>query len=332
MKLAAILIAIAFMIVGVEYAWHTVGAAGPALPLKLVGDFPLTGNTTRFDYASMDRLDGLLWIAHMGDGSVEAFDVKTNHVTLTVPLGSGASVRGILFAHGEVYASAQGIGAVVVLDKKGNRVASVAVGDPDGLAYDPGTQRLFVSDESGNRDIVIDAKTHARAAAIELAGEAGNTQYDTVSKHIFIGVQTRNELAEIDPSTLKVIRRYPLPGCRSSHSVVIDSEQQAAYVGCQSNAQLVRLDLRTGMVTGSGGVGVGVDVLALDASSHRLYVSSESGVISVYDVRSGQLNRIAQAFLHLHAHVVAVDQQTHRVYFPLQDVSGKAVMRVMEPI
>jgi DNA-binding beta-propeller fold protein YncE len=332
MKLAAILIAIAFMVVGVEHAWHTVGAAGPALPLKLVGDFPLTGNTTRFDYASMDRLDGLLWIAHMGDGSVEAFDVKTNHVTLTVPLGSGASVRGILFAHGEVYASAQGIGAVVVLDKKGKRVASVAVGDPDGLAYDPGTQRLFVSDESGNRDIVIDAKTHARAAAIELAGEAGNTQYDTVSKHIFIGVQTRNELAEIDPSTLKVIRRYPLPGCRSSHSVVIDSEQQAAYVGCQSNAQLVRLDLRTGMVTGSGGVGVGVDVLALDASSHRLYVSSESGVISVYDVRSGQLNRIAQAFLHLHAHVVAVDQQTHRVYFPLQDVSGKAVMRVMEPI
>jgi DNA-binding beta-propeller fold protein YncE len=332
MKRVAILVAIACMIAAVEYAWQTAGVTGPALPLKLVGDFPLTGNPTRFDYASMDRIDRSLWIAHMGDGSVEAFDVKTNHVTLTVPLGSGASIRGILFAHGEVYAAAQGLGAVVVLDKQGKRVASVAVGDPDGLAYDPRTQRIFVSDESGNRDIVIDAKTHARAGAIELAGEAGNTQYDAVSKHIVVGVQTRNELAEIDPSTLKIIRRYPLPGCRSSHSVVIDSEQQAAYVGCQNNAQLVRLDLRTGTVTGSGGVGVGVDVLALDVSSHRLYVSSESGVISVYDVGAGQLNRIAQAFLHLHAHVVAVDQQTHRVYFPLQDVGGKPVMRVMEPI
>ena len=320
------------MIAAVEDAWQTAGATGPALPLKLVGDFPLMGNPTRFDYASMDRIDGSLWIAHMGDGSVEAFDVKTNHVTLTVSLGNKASVRGILFAHGEVYAAAQGIGAVVVLDKEGKHVASVAVGDPDGLAYDPGTQRIFVSDESGNRDIAIDAKTHARAGAVELAGEAGNTKYDAVSKHIFVGVQTRDELAEIDPSTLKVIRQYRLPGCRSSHSVVIDSEQRAAYVGCQINAQLVRLDLRTGTVRGSGGVGVGVDVLALDASSHRLYVSSESGVISVYDVGRGRLNRIAQAFLHLHAHVVAVDQQTHRVYFPLQDVGGKPVMRVMEPI
>ncbi len=332
MKRVAILVAIACIIAAFEYAWQTAGAAGPALPLKLVGDFPLTGNTTRFDYASMDRLDRSLWIAHMGDGSVEAFDVKTNHVTLTVPLGTGASIRGILFAHGEVYASAQGIGAVVVLDKKGKPVASVAVGDPDGLAYDPRTQRIFVSDESGKRDIVIDAKTHARAGAVKLAGEAGNTQYDAVSKHIFVGVQTRDELAEIDPSTLKVIRRYSLPGCHSSHSVIIDSGQQAAYVGCQSNAQLVRLDLRTGAITGWGGVGVGVDVLALDASSHRLYVSSESGVISVYDVGAGQLKRIAQAFLHLHAHVVAVDQQTHRVYFPLQDVGGKPVIRVMEPI
>ncbi len=332
MKPASVVIAIALLVVGVAYAWNTVGAAGPALPLKLLGDFPLTGNPTRFDYASADRKDEWLWLAHMGDGTVESFDVKANRVILTVPLGANASVRGILFANGEVYAAAQGVGAVVVLDTHGKHIASIAIGDPDGLAYDPVTMRVFVSDESGNRDVVIDAKTHTRFGTVELGGKAGNTQYDPVSKHIFVGVQTRNELAEIDPFTLKIIRRYPLSGCFSSHSVVIDSDQQAAYVACQSNARLVRLDMRTGRVTGSGGVGVGVDVLALDASLQRLYASSESGVISVYDVRAGRLNRIAQGFLHLHAHVVAVDQRTHRIYFPLQDVGGKPVMRVMEPI
>lgn len=321
----------ALAVAGTAYAWRTVGASGPALPLRVVGDFPLTGKATRFDYASMDEGHGVLWVAHMGDGTVEAFDVKTNRVRLTVPLGSGASVRGILAARGNVYAAAQGLGSVVVLDARGRRLGAVAVGDPDGLAYDPVTQRVFVSDESGSRDVAIDARTGTRAGAVELGGEAGNTQYDPVSKHVFVGVQTRNELAEIDPAGLTVIRRYALPGCASSHSVAIDAAERAAYVGCQHDFRLVRLDLRGGRVVASGGVGAGVDVLALDPALHRLYAASESGVASVYDVGAGALRRIGQAFVAPNAHVVAVDPRTHRVYFPLRDVGGRPVMRVLEP-
>jgi DNA-binding beta-propeller fold protein YncE len=314
------------------YAWTVVGALGPALPLRPLGDYPLTGNANRFDYASMDQSRGVMWVAHMGDGSVEAFDVRTNRVTLTVPLGSGASVRGVLAARGNVYAAAQGLGAVVVLDGAGGkRLAAVPAGDVDGLAYDPVTQRVFVSDEAGGRDTVIDARTNRAMGNVALGGEAGNTQYDPGSHHIFVGVQDRDELAEIDPAALNVIRRYALPGCSSSHSVVIDAPERAAYVGCQHNARLVRLDLRSGRVTASGGVGIGVDVLALDPALHRLYAASESGVVSVYDVGHGALSRVAQSFLHLSAHVVAVDPATHRVYFPLRDVGGKPVMRVMEP-
>src|SRR5665213_3740922 len=62
---AAALVAIA----GVAYAWQTVGAVGPGLPLRLVGDYPLTGNATRFDYASIDAARKAIWVAHMGDGS-----------------------------------------------------------------------------------------------------------------------------------------------------------------------------------------------------------------------------------------------------------------------
>jgi DNA-binding beta-propeller fold protein YncE len=318
---------------GVAYAWQTVGPAAPAFPLRHVGDYALTGNANRFDYASIDNERRVLWLAHMGDGSIEAFDIKANNVTLTVPLSPQASVRGILAGRGRVYAAAQGLGGVVVLDgSSGRRIATVPAGDVDGLAYDPITQRIFVSDESGGRDTVIDARSNRKLGAIALGGEAGNTQYDPVSRHIFVGVQSRNELAEIDPATQKIVRRYPLPGCQWSHSVSIDAGARAAYVGCQRNVRLVRLDLGSGRVTGSGGVGLGVDVLALDSARHRLYVASESGVLSVYDVSDGGLRRIAQGFLAPNAHVVAVDPATHRVYFPLQNVGGKPVMRVMEPL
>jgi DNA-binding beta-propeller fold protein YncE len=318
--------------VGAAYAWQTVGASGPGLPLRLIGDFPLTGNATRFDYASLDATRGIMWVAHMGDGSVEAFDLNVNRVILTVPLSPMASVRGVLAARGNVYAAAQGIGAVVVLNGvSGKRIASVPAGDVDGLAYDPITERVYVSDEAGGKVTVIDTRTNSRAGVIELGGEAGNTVYDPMSHHVFAGVQTRDELAEIDPVMSKVVRRYPLRGCSSSHSVAIDADQRAAYIGCQHNVRIVRLDLRSGKVTESSGAGIGVDVLALDAGLRRLYAASESGVVSVYDISGRRLHRTAQAFLHLNAHVVAVDPATHRVYFPLRNVNGKPVMRVMAP-
>ncbi len=102
MKKGLFLFAALLAIGGGTCVWQTVGAARPALPLRLVGDFPLTGNPTRFNYASMDAPRGLLWPAHMGDGSVEAFDVRTNRVTLTVPIAPDARVRGILAARGNV--------------------------------------------------------------------------------------------------------------------------------------------------------------------------------------------------------------------------------------
>ena len=44
-----------------------------------------------------------------------------------------------------------------------------------------------------------------------------------------------------------------------------------------------------------------------------------------------RLTRIAQGFVHLNAHVVAVDPATHRIYFPLQNVGGRPVLRILEP-
>ena len=32
-----------------------------------------------------------------------------------------------------------------------------------------------------------------------------------------------------------------------------------------------------------------------------------------------------------HAHTVSVDPDTHLVYFPLQNLNGKPVLRIMEP-
>jgi hypothetical protein len=85
-------------------------------------------------------------------------------------------------------------------------------------------------------------------------------------------------------------------------------------------------------VTGRATIGPSPDVLAFDQSLRRLYVSSESGVISVFAETAHGLLKLGQDFLAAEAHTVAVDPDTHLVYFPLQGPNGKPHLLVMKPI
>lgn len=318
--------------IGLVLAWRAVGASGPALPLRVVASVPLSGNTGRLDYESLDDVRGLLFIAHLGDNSVIAFDTKHAHVAATIP--GTDSVRGVLVVPSlhRVFAAAAGTHEVVVIDEDTDKVvARITAGDVDGLAYDPQTHQLFVSDEAGATDAVIDVRTNQLRTHVALGGEAGNTQYDDRSHHIFVAVQTRDDLAEIDPRTLGIIRRYALPGCLHGHGLQLDSAHRYAYVACQFNSVVVRVDLRRGKVDASASVGLGPDVLAMDFGQARLYIAAESGIVTIFDTHGGSFRKIGQAMFAPNAHVVGVDQRSHRIYFPVRDVGGRPVLRVAVP-
>jgi hypothetical protein len=51
----------------------------------------------------------------------------------------------------------------------------------------------------------------------------------------------------------------------------------------------------------------------------------------VFEERGSGLQRLGQAKLADNAHSVAVDPRTHLVYFPLENVNGKPILRIMRP-
>jgi len=138
-------------------------------------------------------------------------------------------------------------------------------------------------------------------------------------------------LAEIDPTSDQVVSRYPLTGCKGSHGLLIDAEHRLAFAACEDNAKLVLFDLQTKKTTATLPVGADPDVLAFDSSFGRLYVSAESGIIAIFDVSDRQLAKVGEGFFAPNAHTVAVDIRTHKVYFPLQNVGGKPVLRITLP-
>ena len=301
--------------------------------MRVLADVPLTGGTTRLDYQSLDSSNGRLYIAHLGSDLLTVFDV--NKQAIVGDVKDLKRVHGVLAVpelH-RVYASATGTNELAVIDDQSlSVVARVPAGDyPDGIAYASKENKIYVSDLHGKTDTVVDAGTNQRLATIELGGGAGNTQYDSVSDRIFVTVHGKNELAEIDPNSDQVTGRFPLPGCQGSHGLLVDTEHRLAFVACEENAKLVVFDLETKKATATLSVGADPDVLGFDKGYGRLYVSAESGVISIFDERGRNLAKMAQGFLAVNAHTVAVDQRTHRVYFPLQNVNGKAVLRIAVP-
>lgn len=304
----------------------------PGLGLVPVADVPLGGNTTRLDYESLDESRHLLFIAHLGDSTVIAFDTQTQRVVSRI--ANVNKVHGVLVIPelGEVYASATGTNEVVAIDETSLKITARMPGGvyPDGMAYAPQLHKLYVSDEYGDTDTVIDVKTHKRVATIALGGEVGNTQYDPKSGHIFANVQTRKQLLEIDPITDRVIDRIELPGAQGNHGLLIEPGHRA-FVACEGNAKLLVLDLETKKITASFVVGEDPDVLAFDSGLHRLYVAGEAGVVSIFNVEADRVAKIGEAMLGPHAHVVAVDPGTHQAYFPLMNLNGRTVLRIMRP-
>jgi len=309
-----------------------VSEPAPPSGLTLLREIPLPGPANRFDYQSLDPSTRRLYMNHMNAGQTLVFDVDSGRVVAEIGGVPRATCVWAVPSHGQVYISAAGNHEVVIVDDKTLKVVA-RVGDirfPDGIAYAIGADKVFVSDEAGSADVVIDPATRAKRSTIALGGEAGNTHYDSVSGCVLVAVQTRNELVAIDPVSERVVQRYSLAGSDHPHGFAIDEPDRLAFVSCEGNAALIVVDLRTMKPIQQLAVGDDPDVLAWDPTWRRLYVASESGVLSAFWLDGGRLHPVGEIRAP-HAHTVSVDPQTHRVFVPLENVGGRPVLRIYEP-
>jgi DNA-binding beta-propeller fold protein YncE len=61
--------------------------------------------------------------------------------------------------------------------------------------------------------------------------ETGTPGYDSIAKKIYVTLRSTNEVVEVDPSTDRVIRRYPVEGCGIPTAVtnLAESGRSAAH-------------------------------------------------------------------------------------------------------
>ena len=107
---------------------------------------------------------------------------------------------------------------------------------------------------------------------------------------------------------------------------------KSAFVACQSNATLVRVDLDGKNVLGTSPCGAIPDVLSVDPGLGWLYVAAESSDLTVFDMGQPGVVLVGHDKPGDASHSVAVDAATHRVFFPLVAGSnGTPILRIMKP-
>jgi DNA-binding beta-propeller fold protein YncE len=88
-----------------------------------------------------------------------------------------------------VFVCALGNNTVEVLDlRKGERVYSItSLGAPQGVAYVPELDRVFVANEKGGICRIYDGKSFQALGELNFEADADNVRYDEATKKIYIG-------------------------------------------------------------------------------------------------------------------------------------------------
>ena len=286
--------------------------------MTTVARVALPGPSNRFDYTSLDP-------ARAGSTSrtwtrqLLVFDTRTARVLETIHV---AGVHGVLAVPqlGRVFASATNDHEALTIDARTDRVvARRRQAYPDGS---PTTPSSGTSSSPTRAAASRPSSTPRPPHRDDPARRRGRQRpVRRVASHVLVDVQTRDDIAVIDPRSNRIIRRVSMPGCDHDHGLLVDAPRRLAFVACDGNATLLTLDLRTMKVTGSAQVGgepgrarvrrLAPPALRLGRERRRRRLRRGA--------RS--LAKLGQAFLAPEAHTVAVDPRTHLVYFPLQQGS-----------
>ena len=317
-------------------ACHGGGGPPTGTLLSLVSDVPLPGGATRFDYQEIDAAKGQLVVAHMNDNAVLVLSLADGSVRAQLP--NIPTPRGVAVADdaGLIFVTSTPSHLVLIDNTSLTEVTRVATGtSPDGDAWDPDDKIVGVSDQGdGALSLIADAGRGTRTQ-VPLGSETGNVVYDAMRKQFWITVvkpSPPDQLVEVDPKAATVTTSIPLPGCEGAHGLRLHPDGQSAFVACENNDKLARVDLGGAHAVSIAASGGGPDVLSIDPVQGWLYLAAESGDLTIWDITKPGLALVGHDHPGGNAHTVAADPATHRVFFPLpQGDAGTPVLRIMRP-
>ena len=252
-------------------------------PLILVRSIDLPRVEGRIDHLAFDAAGQRLFVAALGNNTVEVLDLKSNSHIKSVP--GFREPQGIaVLPDPKLVAVANGQGEGVQFIDAGDYHPArlVRLGeDSDNVRYDPATGRLFVGFGAGALASISPADGKVLGAA-KLSGHPESFQLERSGPRVFVNVPTADQIAVVDRAVMKVIATWPVVGAKSNFPMALDEANHRLFVGCRRPARVLMYDATAGKESGSFEIVGDTDDLFYDAARKRLYVSGGEGYLDVF--------------------------------------------------
>ena len=286
-------------------------AAQDSQVLSLKSHIALPNVKGRIDHFSADLKGQRLFMAGVGNNTLEVIDLKSGKQVRTI--SDLAEPQGVFYdaSTNHLFVACGGDGATKMFDGTTFQLLGTVKfpDDADNIRYDArsksvivgyagakelrkrteGTGGLGFIDASGKktRDIVVDA--HPESFRLEEQGT-----------RIFVNVPDKQEIEVIDDVKGTVIARWPVTSAKNNFPMSLDETHHRLFVGAWIPPRLLVFDTDSGKQVASqeigepGVVNGNTDDLFYDSSRSRVYVLNGLGSIDVFQQKDpDHYNRIA---------------------------------------
>jgi len=248
--------------------------------LRLIQTIPLEGVEGRIDHMAVDINGQRLFIAALGNNSLEVIDLRAGQRIRTISeLREPQGVAYVPEAN-QIYVACGGDGVVKVYDAKSFDLVTTLrdLDDADNARYDSVAKCVYVGYGSGALAI-IDTMTAKHIGDIRLAGHPESFQLEQKGNRIFVNVPTAKHVAVVNREKRGVIATWPLKSATANFPMALDEANRRLFVGCRRPAALVILDSDSGKDIAAPAIGGDTDDVFYDAARRRIYLSCGEGFI-----------------------------------------------------
>jgi DNA-binding beta-propeller fold protein YncE len=252
---------------------------------------------------------GCIMAAHAEE---KAFKLKQ---TIPLPGVEGRIDHLALDPSGErLFVCALGNNTVEVLDlRKGERIHSITgLGAPQGIAYIPQLDRLFVANDKGGILKIYNGKSFQSVGELNFQDDADNVRYDDATKKIYVGFGSGG-IGIINTPDGKQIGSIKL----SAHPEAFELEKNGKrlFVNVPNARQVAVIDREKGEVIAKWktDLAFGNFPMALDETNHRLFIGCRiPSKLVVLNTESGEV--VAKIDISGDPDDVFCDSKRHRIY------------------
>lgn len=297
------------------------GASATAALAKDADLYTVTGRIAGadggWDYASVDPDGSRLYVAR--SNAVMAVDLPSRKVTNALASANGAhAVLAIDGGKTLVETDGRSDQTRFIDAKTGAVIAAVATaGKPDGVAFDPLSQRLIVLAPHTDTLYLIDPATHKVTGTAVIKGGLEGVVVDSHG-NAYMNLEDAAGLVKFAIATGKVVFTVPLKGCEGPTGIGLVEGETRVITACASGAAVVT-DTATGTVRATLAIDKGADYLFVDAGRHRALIPcGTSGTLVTLDTRdSANITVAGRTATQVGARTGAIDPRDGTIYLPV---------------